>query len=146
MEYGDDGGCPVVGDRYEYGFKPFRRTGEQFYEPHDLQPCAADRSRLPADRAGSPDRAVFRETSGYPEGVCSGILSDTDRDEGYGDRETDDPCLCPDPDSDPGGDLFRDLFLKRPERLFYLPMYHHLSMRRFSWSLKIGGRRRGKWW
>lgn len=68
---------------------------------------------------------VFRETSGYPEGVCSGILSDTDRDEGYGDRKTDDPCLCPDPDSDPGGDLFRDLFLKRPERLFYLPMYHH---------------------
>ena len=28
MEHGDDGGCPVVGDRYQYGTKPFRRTGE----------------------------------------------------------------------------------------------------------------------
>ena len=23
MEYGDDGGCPVVGDRYQYGTEPF---------------------------------------------------------------------------------------------------------------------------
>ena len=64
---------------------------------------------LPADRAGTSDRPVSGETSGYPEGVCSGILPDQNRDERYGDREADDPCLCPDPDSNPGGDLFRDL-------------------------------------
>ncbi len=33
----------------------------------------------------------------------------------YGDREADDPCLCPDPDSNPGGDLFRDFLSERPE-------------------------------
>ena len=70
----------VVGHGHEQRPESSGRPGKQFPELKPLQSCTVDRSGLSADPGGAASAPVFKAASGYPEGVCGGVLPDPDGD------------------------------------------------------------------